>query len=80
MLSMDVLPEYVDWERIMLTLRSLAFLLEHQWLASDVTPEMVASLLNVFRYFLFYFNLYLPSMIDPSLTTFLKAEHSSKVV
>jgi len=50
MVKSPVPADEVDWEHVALTLRALAFLSEHEWLANAVQPEIVGSLLSVFRY------------------------------
>lgn len=52
--ALDTMLAHVDardvhWENVALTLRSLAFLLEHEWVAEAVNPDIVRSLLGVFR-------------------------------
>jgi len=41
--------EDVNWEHVTLTLRALAFLSEQKWVADSIDPNVVDSLLNVFR-------------------------------
>jgi hypothetical protein len=49
MLSRSIPVQDVHWENVALTLRALAFLSEHDWVAKVVEERIVRSLLGVFR-------------------------------
>ena len=53
MLSDRIPTEDVPWESVALTLRTLAFLSEHEWVVQHVEPEIIESLLRVYRYICF---------------------------
>ena len=50
MLSECVPTGDVAWEHVALTLRALAFSSEHEWIAGAIHPEVMVTLLNIFRW------------------------------